>query len=297
MERPQLPERLRNRRNGETKPEPADSTAGAAMRMPAPKFPAPKSFPPLPSSPASKVKPPVKSPEPAELPPEIPAAIEEELPTPEPVRANINEPSALPSLSAEDDGEAVNFLKMRTNNKKAVAQKEIKRWKKRAIVASISAVLPALAVFGLFEFNTIPSHSMSPTVGYDDLVVSFRFGSTEPKTGDIVVFSGEGTDWGDSMFLKRVIGVSGDNVSCCETDKILLNEETLDEEYLMSPDKPASSVGFNVEVEEDSFFALGDNRNSSKDSRYFFTQSVPSENIVSKPFLGINFSEFRAYLI
>ena len=69
--------------------------------------------------------------------------------------------------------------------------------------------------------------------------------------------------------VKRVIGISGDRVTCCTANgRIEINGHQLHEEhYLAEPDRPASSTAFDVTVPEDRVFLLGDNRESSLDSR------------------------------
>jgi signal peptidase I len=140
----------------------------------------------------------------------------------------------------------------------------------------------------------IPSGSMENTLQVGDRVMvnklAYRFGDIE--RGDIVVFDGSGTFAGGgseagslsrilrkaaatvglaqpegSDYIKRVIGVGGDRVVCCDPDgRITVNGEPLDEPYLHPGDAP-SEVRFDIEVPEGRLWVLGDHRADSMDSR------------------------------
>src|SRR5699024_11911179 len=70
---------------------------------------------------------------------------------------------------------------------------------------------------------------------------------------------------------KRVIGIEGDTVECCDdAGRIVVNGAALEEPYLAEPSRPASSSPFDVEVTKNRVFLLGDNRYDSIDSRALF---------------------------
>ncbi|GGS11138.1 signal peptidase I [Streptomyces aureoverticillatus] len=115
----------------------------------------------------------------------------------------------------------------------------------------------------------IPSGSMEPAFRPGDRVLvnklAYRFGSG-PQRGDAVVFDGSGY-FGDSDYVKRVAGVGGDRVVCCDKrGRIKVNGEPVDEPYLFPGDAP-STVRFDVVVPDDTLFLLGDHRSDSSDSR------------------------------
>lgn len=158
------------------------------------------------------------------------------------------------------------------------------------------ALVVVFALVGSFVVQPylIPSGSMENTLRPGDRVVvnklAYRFGDVE--RGDIVVFDGSGTFAGSDSnggslsrilrraaatvglaeperthYIKRVIGIGGDRVACCDPDgRITVNGEPLDEPYLYPGDEP-SAAGFDVEVPEGRLWVLGDHRSDSMDSR------------------------------
>ncbi len=76
------------------------------------------------------------------------------------------------------------------------------------------------------------------------------------------VVSPDGSD-----FVKRVIGVAGDHVQCCDAQgRLLINGKPLDETYLYPGDVP-STLAFDAVVPEGKLWVMGDHRSDSADSR------------------------------
>lgn len=153
-----------------------------------------------------------------------------------------------------------------------------------ALVAS--ALLRAFVVQAFF----VPSGSMLPTIQLHDRILVSRIGDID--RGEVVVFEDPG-NWipsaeqaappngvrkalefvgvlpasGHEHLVKRVIGLPGDHVVCCEKGKLVINGEPVDESAFIKPgDKRADNVSFDVLVPKDSIFVLGDNRYVSGDS-------------------------------
>lgn len=92
---------------------------------------------------------------------------------------------------------------------------------------------------------------------------------------------GLGTADSDNHLIKRVIGLPGDHVSCCnDLGQMSVNGVPLTEPYITLPPgvKAASGTSFSVTVPADSLWVMGDNRYDSKDSRY--NRSTPSKGFV-----------------
>ncbi|MBJ6640587.1 signal peptidase I [Streptomyces sp. DHE7-1] len=116
----------------------------------------------------------------------------------------------------------------------------------------------------------IPSGSMEQGLRIGDRVLvnklAYRFGA-QPLRGDVVVFDGTGY-FGDADYIKRVVGVGGDHVVCCDKEgRLEVNGRPVDETAFLHPGDSPSSVPFDVVVPADRLFVLGDHRSRSSDSR------------------------------
>ncbi|MGW5634790.1 signal peptidase I [Streptomyces sp. NPDC003832] len=129
--------------------------------------------------------------------------------------------------------------------------------------------LVLLSTFVLQPFQ-IPSGSMERGLRIGDRVLvnklAYRFGD-RPQRGDVVVFDGTGY-FGDADYIKRVVGVGGDHVVCCDKEgRIRVNGRSVDESAFLYPGDGASGVDFDLVVPGGTLFVLGDHRSASSDSR------------------------------
>ncbi|MGW7416805.1 signal peptidase I [Streptomyces sp. NPDC054863] len=132
----------------------------------------------------------------------------------------------------------------------------------------------------VYKPYTVPSDSMTPSINTGDRVLAQRISGTEVRRGDVVVFTDE--VWGAMPMVKRVVGVGGDKVVCCDKDKRLtLNGKPVEEPYLRSGDG-AGSQPFSATVPQDELFLLGDERRTSVDSRGHLMDSTHGTVPVAK---------------
>ncbi|MFI5978514.1 signal peptidase I [Streptomyces sp. NPDC051452] len=140
------------------------------------------------------------------------------------------------------------------------------------ITFTLFACLASLLLVNTFVAQPfqIPSGSMEPGLRIGDRVLvnklAYRFGG-QPRRGDVIVFDGTGY-FGDADYVKRVAGVGGDHVVCCDTKgRIEVNGRPVDETSFLHSGDSASSVPFDVAVPAGRLFVLGDHRDDSSDSR------------------------------
>ncbi|MEV4435143.1 signal peptidase I [Streptomyces sp. NPDC049585] len=133
----------------------------------------------------------------------------------------------------------------------------------------------------LYRPYTVPTDSMAPTIGRGDRVLAERITGDEVRRGDIVVF--EDKVWGSVPMVKRVVGVDGDKVACCDPQgRLTINGQPVEEPYLQGAG-PASPTPFSAAVPPGHLFLLGDHRSDSVDSRSHMAGtgqgSVPRETV------------------
>ncbi len=181
------------------------------------------------------------------------------------------------------------------------------------LIVGVALVLSVLVRTFVAQAFFVPSSSMEDTLRVQDRIlaskVTTRFSGVE--RGEVVVFT-DPSDWlpepvpvdgvrglivdaltfvgllpadtGEDL-VKRVIGIEGDRVVCCDArGRIVLNGVGLDETYL-KPGGGTDQVRFDVTVPAASVFVMGDNRGDSADSRFHLDENsggVPVGNVVGR---------------
>jgi signal peptidase I len=155
-------------------------------------------------------------------------------------------------------------------------------WRELPILLGVAIVVAILVRAFVLQTFYIPSVSMQHTLEINDrvLVNKLVYHFRDPARGEIVVFEAP-PDWrsgvDDEDFIKRVIGVGGDRIACCdEQQRLIINGESLDEPYLFSQggvSDAAAGEAFELTVPEGRLWLLGDHRSSSGDSMDHFQRS------------------------
>ena len=177
-------------------------------------------------------------------------------------------------------------------------------WAETVLLRVLALLVAAVVKTFFVQMFFVPSGSMHPLFVEDDriLVQKVSYWNGDVQRGDVVVFDDPGGQWlgaegavplspvqkalsevglypSGGHLVKRVIGVGGDHVVCCDAqDRITVNGVPLEEKSYIAPGTSPSDRPFNVDVPPGRLWVMGDNRSNSEDSR--FHQELPGEGTV-----------------
>jgi signal peptidase I len=231
-----------------------------------------------------------------------------------PASAQPLEPGLKSKSSAPEPGESDSAAKDAKPKKKKSFGREL------LTIIVAAAVLTLLVKAFLVQVYRIPSASMENTLQIGDrvLVNKVVYHFRDIARGDIVVFSGQDS-WGpdappspsnpvvrvfgdvlsglglhsdQTYYIKRVIGLPGDRVACCDAQgRVTVNGVALNEGQYVYPGEQPSAVKFSNVVPAGHLWVMGDHRGDSEDSRYHPDApgdgSIPESQVVGRAFLII----------
>ena len=176
-------------------------------------------------------------------------------------------------------------------------------WRELPILLGVAIVVAILVRAFVLQTFWIPSESMQHTLNINDrvLVNKLVYDFRDPRRGEIIVFNSP-PDWrgdpSETDFIKRVIGVGGDHVVCCDAQhRITVNGKALVESYLDGDDGPnlsASPDAFDITVPQGRLWVMGDNRYHSGDSR---EQYLRFHGDITRSTISVNAVVGRAFVI
>jgi signal peptidase I len=198
---------------------------------------------------------------------------------------------------AGDDGRrTLPSVKTRAESRKAghKERKQLPLWQETLLLLVIALGLAILIKAFFVQAFYIPSPSMEPQFVKNDRILVQKvsyWGGGDPQRGDIIVFKDPG-GWlraqdtqgpksgvkkvmetiglypAGGHLVKRVIGVGGDHVVCCDTQgRVTVNGKALDEKSYLPKDTAPSLTKFDKTVPKGYLWMMGDNRSDSSDSR------------------------------
>ncbi|SDZ83860.1 signal peptidase I [Pseudobutyrivibrio sp. ACV-2] len=162
----------------------------------------------------------------------------------------------------------------------------------KEIISVIVNVLICFAVvFVITQFigqrTVVSGSSMEDTLtDGDNLIVdkiSYRF--HDPVRFDVVVFPYKYEE--DTYYIKRIIGLPGEDVYIDGSGNIYINGELLNETYGTEVILNSGIASSTVHLGADEYFVLGDNRNNSTDSRFEAVGNIKGDDIVGKAWLRV----------
>ena len=185
----------------------------------------------------------------------------------------------------------------------------IPAWLELVLLLAIALALSVAVKTFLVQMFFVPSESMEPLYIRDDriLVQKVSYWNGEVERGDVVVFE-DRDDWltlqpalspvqramstvglypTGGHLVKRVIGVGGDRVRCCDAQgRVTVNGLPLEEQTYVAQGATPSDQPFDVTVPEGRLWMMGDNRPNSEDSRYHTDLpgkgTISAESVVGK---------------
>ena len=202
-------------------------------------------------------------------------------------------------------------------------RRQVPLWQELPLLVIIAFSLALVIKTFLLQAFFIPSGSMENTLQVKDRVlvnkVVYQF--REPQRGEVIVF--RGTDsWApetelqapegflasagrtvgslvglgtpdEKDFIKRVIGVPGDVVQCCDQKgRILVNGKAMDEGGYVFDNNPVDQRAFGpITVPPGRLFMMGDHRGNSQDSRAYigdeFKGTIPIDQVIGRAFVKV----------
>jgi signal peptidase I len=194
-------------------------------------------------------------------------------------------------------------------------RRQLPVWQEIVLLLGIALVLAVVIKAFFMQAFYIPSASMDDTLVQNDRILVQKisyWGGGGPHRGDVVVFADPGGWLGAAEsqgpggviprgleavglyptgghLVKRVIGVGGDEVKCCDKQgRILVNGVPLNEKSYLPPGEKPSLIDFDVKVRQGYVWVQGDNRADSADSRVHLGDpgggQVPADDVVGKVF-------------
>ena len=183
-----------------------------------------------------------------------------------------------------EEGNTVNaeqFKKKKRRREEIDWRKELISWARIVVIA----VAVAFIVDHFIIINAeVPSGSMEQTIHEHSRMIGFRLSYifSKPKRGDIIIFKYPENE--SENFVKRVIGLPGESIEI-KKGKVYIDGTMIDEDYVYFS-KGLINLDGDFEktyIPKGCYFVLGDNRNNSKDSRFWEkTHFVTEDEILGK---------------
>ena len=166
-------------------------------------------------------------------------------------------------------------------------QKELKRerYKRRfrkLLRSTVNALVVVAAIAALIATLVLPvlqiaGTSMEPSLNDGDIVLLVK--TNDLQSGDLCAFY-----YSNKILIKRIIATPGDYIWIESDGTVFLNGEPLDEPYISQKALGECDVEFPYQVPENSYFVMGDHRETSIDSRSTVIGCIAEDQFIGKIF-------------
>lgn len=159
-------------------------------------------------------------------------------------------------------------------------REQYKRRFRRILISTCNALIVVAAIAALVATMLMPvlqiaGTSMEPTLNDGDIVVLTKTGNV--KSGDLCAFY-----ISNKVLIKRVIGVPGDYIWINKEGTVYVNDVELDEPYIKEKALGECDIEFPYQVAENQYFMMGDQRQTSIDSRSTAIGCIAEDQILGK---------------
>ena len=166
--------------------------------------------------------------------------------------------------------------------KQELKRERHKRRFRRLLRSTVNALIVVAAVAALVATLVLPvlqiaGTSMEPSLNDGDIVLLVK--TSKLKNGDLCAFY-----YSNKILIKRIIAVPGDYIWIESDGTVVLNGNVLDEPYVQEKALGECDVEFPYQVPENSYFVMGDHRETSIDSRSSVIGCIAQDQIVGKIF-------------
>ena len=172
----------------------------------------------------------------------------------------------------------------------SLLQEELKRERyrrrfRRLLRSTVNALIVVAAVAALIATLILPvlqiaGTSMEPSLNDGDIALLVKTDRLE--TGDLCAFY-----YSNKILIKRIIGTPGDYLWINDDGTVYLNNEEMIEPYVSEKALGECDVEFPYQVPENSYFMMGDHRETSIDSRSSVIGCISEDQIIGKIFCKV----------
>ena len=162
--------------------------------------------------------------------------------------------------------------------------KYVMTWVAQSAVMILAAYL-LVSAFGVR--TTVVGQAMMEQLHSGDqvLIDKIIYKIMDPKAGDVVIFLPNGNEK-SHFYIRRIVGVPGDTIQI-KNGTLYVNGNAYIEKTEVAAMEEAGIAETEIELGEDEYFVLGDNRNNSEDSRYANIGNIKKEYIIGKAWFYI----------